>query len=134
MFYRDKKTIVDGLRKMRDQRCMYRGPKGQPATHCDCKYGIAKDGAEASGCPELAAAADILARMSDVEFCALTKRKIAKLSPIVKLKELSIAFNCPSCHVVTGLTADQAAEWIRKRFVMSKCQRCGYESKVMRQS
>lgn len=71
-FMEEREKLVRGLLNLRCQSCGY-GARGM----CDCKYGIGpvqKPAAEENGCPEVLAAATILAVMTDEEFLELAKR------------------------------------------------------------
>lgn len=67
----DKARLLESLLTIRDSRCGYtRAP-------CDCKFGIHPESrGEQTGCPELAAMASLLVRLSEDEYKAIMKRPI----------------------------------------------------------
>ena len=75
IFYIDRSELLKNLLAMREGLCAYSGPP------CDCKYGATKDtvgkmSERGSGCPEIANACMVLARMTDEEYKEILGRKL----------------------------------------------------------
>lgn len=70
MFGIERDKLVKSLCKLAVSRCGYLGNK------CDCKYMSEDDKSnpEATGCPEIMMAAQIISNMTTQEFFSLTKR------------------------------------------------------------